>query len=74
MQSTTSDAALVMFADLTNHITSVVDPDFKPVYVIHDALVCELSKDKKEAVSSASKIIALESVGNYDSKMTAISE
>ena len=74
MQSTTSDAALVMFADLTNHITRNIDPEFKAVYVIHDALVCELSKDKKEEISNASKIIALESVGNYDSKMTAISE
>ena len=74
MQSTTSDAALVMFADLTSHITNNIDPEFKAVYVIHDALVCELSKDKKDEIADASKSIVLESVGNYDSKMTAISE
>lgn len=73
MQSTTSDAAICMFSDIVESL-SKLDQNFKAFYIIHDALVCEVSQSLRSKLEKASKFLQLEGVGNYETKMTSISE
>jgi len=73
MQSTTSDAALSMFSDFCKSALDV-DSNFKSFYVIHDALVCQVSKSKRQELQSMSRILHLDDVGDYETKMTSVND
>ena len=73
MQSTTSDAAICMFSDICEVLTDY-DKGFKPLYVIHDALVCEITSDTRHDLEEMSKSILLGGVGFYETKMTSVND
>jgi len=73
MQSTTSDAAICMFSDMCEELANH-DRGFRPLYVIHDALVCELTSDKRSILEDMSKSILLGGVGFYETKMTSVND
>jgi len=71
MQSTTSDAAICMFSSLCETLKHH-DTNFKPFYMIHDALVCEISCSLKNKIENMSKELILEGIGTYETKMTSV--
>ena len=73
MQSTTSDAAICMFSDICEVLSSH-DEQFKPLYVIHDALVCQISSKRRPELEKLSKRILLGGVGFYETKMTSVND
>jgi len=73
MQSTTSDAAICMFSDMCE-VLSQHDKQFKPLYVIHDALVCQVSSRLRHDLEKLSKRILLGGVGFYETKMTSVND
>ena len=73
MQSTTSDAAICMFSDICK-VLSQHDKQFKPLYVIHDALVCQVSSRLRQDLEKLSKSILLGGVGFYETKMTSVND
>ena len=73
MQSTTSDAAICMFSQACDVLKSQ-DKNFKPFYVIHDALVCEISSDLKNELQKTTQKLTLGGVGLYETKMTSVSD
>ena len=73
MQSTTADAAICMFSQACEILKSE-DPNFKPFYVIHDALVCQLSSELKTKLKEMTQYLSLGGVGLYETKMTSVSD
>ena len=73
MQSTTSDAAICMFSQACEILRSE-DDNFKPFYVIHDALVCEVSSDLRSKLEKLTHKLSLGGVGLYETKMTSVSD
>ena len=73
MQSTTSDAAIVMFS-IASKTMKEADDRFMPHFVIHDAMVCQVSSDKKDQLASMTKHLELTGVGLYETKMSPISD
>ena len=73
MQSTTSDAAICMFSDICEVLTEH-DRQFRPLYVIHDALVCQVSSALRPDLERISKRIPLGGVGFYETKMTSVND
>ena len=73
MQSTTSDAAICMFSQACEMLKSA-DSNFKAFYVIHDALVCEISKDLRPQLEKLTQKLSLGGVGLYETKMTSVSD
>jgi len=73
MQSTTSDAAISMFSVACN-LMAQQDENFKPYYLIHDALVCQMSSSKRKGLQALTSRLELEGVGFYETKMTSISD
>jgi DNA polymerase I-like protein with 3'-5' exonuclease and polymerase domains len=73
MQSTTSDAAICMFSSLCETLQSH-DSNFKPLYVIHDALVCQVSSGLRQQLEDMSKELILEGIGLYETKMTPVND
>tara|TARA_B100000683_G_C12499324_1_gene557190 strand:- start:1007 stop:2218 length:1212 start_codon:yes stop_codon:yes gene_type:complete len=73
MQSTTSDAAICMFSQACELLKST-DSNFKAFYVIHDALVCEISKDLRPQLEKLTQKLSLGGVGLYETKMTSVSD
>jgi len=72
MQSTTSDAAICMFSQACELLRKE-DPNFKPFYVIHDALVCEVTSNLRPRLEEMTQKLSLGSVGLYTTKMTSVS-
>ena len=73
MQSTTSDAAICMFSQACD-VLRKEDKNFKAFYVIHDALVCEISSNLKPKLEKITKNLSLGGVGLYETKMTSVSD
>ena len=73
MQSTTSDAAITMFSNACYEMLKE-DEMFKPYYVIHDALVCQLTSSKRKCLEEKTRYLDLPGVGFYETKMTSISD
>ena len=73
IQSTTSDAAICMFSDVCD-IMIEQDENFKPFYVIHDAMVCEVSTERKSNLENMTKHLNLGGVGLYETKMTSVND
>ena len=62
-----------MFDNLCKTL-SKVDTSFKAFYVIHDALVCQVSTSLRNELEDISKVINMEGVGPYETKMTSIND
>lgn len=73
MQSTTSDAAITMFSKASK-LMKEIDPRFKPFYMIHDAMVCEVSSNLRDELEQMTQMLLLDGVGLYETKMTSISD